>query len=92
MSSPKTQLLLVEDLPHQRASDPSTVLDELRLRLEQITGASSVEVAAQGVSTAVATLPARNARERDRLKALLSQHLDGWRVVETQQYNLPRTF
>ena len=92
MNSPSIQMLLVEDFAPKRASDQSIVLDELRARLEKITGVSTVEVAARGRSTAVATLPARNARERDRLKNLLTQHLEGWKVVEAQQYSLPQTF
>jgi hypothetical protein len=92
MNTPSTQVLLVEDFGHQRHSDPSTVLNELRTRLEEITGVSAVEVTARGLSSAVAVLPAKNQRESDRLKDLLKQKLDGWTVVEAQQYRLPQTF
>ena len=91
MDTPSTQVLLVEDLAHQRLSDPSTVIDELRARLEEITGASAVEVTSRGRSSAVAILPAKNQHESERLKNLLRQQLDGWKVVESQQFNLPRT-
>lgn len=91
MSTPSTEVLLVEEFGHQRQSDPSTALDELRARLEEITGLSA-EVTARGRSTAVAVLPAKNQRESDRLKDLLKQELDGWMVVEPSQYSLPQTF
>jgi hypothetical protein len=91
MDIPSTQVLLVEDLAHQRLSDPSTVMEELRARLEEITGASAVEVISRGRSSAVAILPAKSQRESERLKNLLRQQLDGWKVVEAQQFNLPRT-
>lgn len=92
MSTPSTQLLLVEQFGHQRHADPSVAMDELRVRVEEITGVSAVEVTARGESSVVAVLPARNQRESDRLKDLLRQQLDGWTVVEAQQYRLPQTF
>lgn len=84
--------MLVQEYPCQRASDSSVALEELRARVEGITGISSVELSSRGRSTAVATLPVRNAWEGDRLKDLLIQQLDGWKVVEAVQYSLPMTF
>lgn len=92
MDTLSTQVLLVEDLAHQHLSDPSAVMEELRARLEEITGANTVEVISRGRSSAVAFLPAKSQRESERLKNLLRQKLDGWKVVEAQQFNLPRTF
>lgn len=92
MNKPAVTFVLVENFPRQRVSDPSVAMADLRKRVEKITGIDTVEVLPRGSSTAVATLPARNAREGDRLKDLLAEKLDGWKVVEARQYSLPRTF
>lgn len=86
------QVLLLEELGHQRIYDASIVLDDLRSRLEEITGLSAIDVTPRGRSSAIVNLPARNRRESERMKDLLRHKLDGWKVVEAQQFNLPQTF
>lgn len=92
MKKAAVTIVLVEKFPHQRMSNPSVAMADLRKRVEKITGIDTVEVLPRGSSTAVATLPARNARDGDRLKDLLAEQLDEWQVVEAGNYSLPRTF
>jgi hypothetical protein len=92
MNKPAVTFVLVETFPRQHVSDPFVAMEDLRDRVQKITGIDTVELLPRGNSTAVATLPARNAREGDRLKDLLAEQLDGWQVVEPGQYSLPRTF
>lgn len=92
MNKPAVTFVLVEKFPRDRVSDRSVTIADLRERVEKITGINTVEVLPRGSSTVEATLPARNAREGDRLKDLLAEQLDGWKVVEAGQYSLPQTF
>lgn len=75
-----------------RADRRPVDLDDLQRRLSTLPGFDQVELQAHTPSTVVAKVPARNKRESDRLKALVNERLEGWRVIEEQSYSLPKTF
>lgn len=85
----RTNLLLVEDFKPGSAQPD---VDGLRQQLSSLPGFSEIELTANGRSTVSVSVPARNQRERDRLKALVNERVDGWRVIEEQRYGLPSTF
>jgi hypothetical protein len=87
---PRTNLLLVND--YKPAGKQPLDIDELRRKLSSLLGLDDVTLTPYTPSTVTASVPARNQRERDRLKALVNEKLDGWHVLEEQTYGLPKTF
>lgn len=76
-----------------RPSPPTGVdLNDLRRQLDAVPDLQGVEIASGGRSTVVASVPARNHRQKERLKALLGERIQGWRVIDEQKYQLPATF
>jgi len=90
IQKPRARLLLLKD--HEPGASIADDLDALAHDLEELLGSHDVELEAQGNSTVAASVPARNNRERERLKALVNDRLAGWRVIEEQGYRLPTTF
>lgn len=88
-SPPRARLLLLKDY---QAGMPALDLPELRSRLQTLPGFDEVELEPNGRSSVFASVPVRNQRECDRLKALVNDRIDGWRVIEEQTYQLPTTF
>lgn len=91
-STPRTKLLLVEDYVKEGAADTQPDVDGLRMQLLSLPGFDEVTLTPNGRSTVLASVPARNQRELDRLKTLVNERVDGWRVIEEQTYSLPKTF
>ncbi|MGO7265023.1 hypothetical protein [Rhizobium leguminosarum] len=87
--TPTTKLLLLDE--HQQ-SRPQNDYTELRRQLSSLPGFESVELTPNGRSTVFATVPAKNQRERERLKTLVNEKIKGWRVIEEQSYSLPSAF
>ncbi len=90
-SGKQARFLLLQDF-EPRADRPNIDLGDLQRRLSSLPGFAHVELEAGTPSTVVAKVPARNKRESDRLKALVNERLEGWRVIEEQRYSLPTTF
>ena len=89
-NDPRARLLLLRDYQPGQGSEPD--LDELHGKLRALPGFDGVELEPNGRSTVLASVPARNQRECDRLKALVNDHVDGWQVIEEQSYQVPTTF
>lgn len=89
-SDPHARLLLLKD--YEPGEGPEPDLGELKRKLRALPGFDEVELEPNGRSTVFASVPARNQRECDRLKALVNDRIDGWRVIEEQSYQLPTTF
>lgn len=85
-----TKLLLLEDYKPGRSPAPD--FEDLRKQLTSLPGIDSVTLTPNGRSTVFATVPTFDQRDGERLKALVNEHLRGWRVIEEQSYGLPRTF
>ncbi|MDB5584772.1 MAG: hypothetical protein JWR80_9948 [Bradyrhizobium sp.] len=68
---------------------PVTELSDLRAQLASVPDLSGVQVSPDGTSTVVATLPASNQRQKNRLTSLLTKSLRGWKVIEDSSYRLP---
>ena len=82
-------MLLLEDYkPDGEQPD----VDGLRRQLSSLPGFSEVELTPNTRSSVFVSVRARNQRELDNLKALVSEHVNGWRLVEEQSYDLPKTF
>ena len=89
-SDPRAKLLLLKDYKPGQGALPD--LGELRSKLRALPGFDEVELEHNGRSTVFASVPARNQRECDRLKALVNDKVDGWRVIEESSYQVPTTF
>jgi hypothetical protein len=89
-SDPRAKLLLLKDYQPHEESEPD--LGELHRKLSALPGFDQVELEPNGHSTVFASVPARNQRECDRLKALVNDRIDGWRVIEEHSYQVPTTF
>ena len=76
----------------QPAQAGGTDLSDLRRQLDGVPGLEGVKLAPQGTSTVVASVPAGNKRQRDRMRALLGGSVRGWRVIEDASYKAPSTF
>ncbi len=87
---PRTELLLINERNPGVERQPD--IDELLRSLRNLPGFDDVTLTPKTRSTVTASVPARNMRERDRLKALVNERVDGWHVLEEQAYQLPRTF
>jgi hypothetical protein len=86
---PRTSFVLLRDF---HPAGPHDGIDDLRRQLSNVPEFSDVELLRQGASTMVVSLPARNQRQKERLRHLLDDRLFGWRVIEEQAYRLPATF
>ncbi|MER8929191.1 hypothetical protein [Mesorhizobium sp. M0767] len=84
---PNTKLLLLQDYKPGRGITPD--YQELREQLVSLPGFDNVELTPTGRSGVFATVPARNELDRERLKALVNEKVQGWRVIEEQSYDLP---
>lgn len=81
--------LLKDYQPGQAAS---AGLADLRAQLDQVPDLRAVKLAPKGASTVLATLPASNQRQKSRLTTLISQSIQGWKVVMDSTYRLPTSF
>lgn len=70
----------------------SPQLSDLRAQLAAVPDLSGVTLSPEGTSTVVATLPATNQRQKNKLRSLLTQSLRGWKVIDDASYQLPATF
>jgi len=89
---PNTRLLLIEDYDGARGVEVESDLEGLREQLLKLPGFDLVELTQCGRQSVFAAVPARNQRERDRLKATVQERVKGWKLIEEQGYGLPRTF
>jgi hypothetical protein len=88
--APKARLVLLKDYKPHAAVDEK--LTDLRRQLQALPDFAEVELAPNGRSTVVASLPACDPRQRERLKALVNEKVAGWSVIEEASYSLPKTF
>jgi len=80
-------------LQHMAASgEAAGHITDLKRSIAHLSGTDDVEVEAESHTTVVASVPARNQREADRLRKLMSQKLKGWKLLTPQRYKVPRTF
>lgn len=86
-TAPFATIRLLKDF-HPRGAD-SSELSDLRAQLARVPDLSGVKLSPEGNSTVVATLPAANQRQKNRLKTLLSKSIHGWKVIEDSSYRLP---
>lgn len=86
---PRTNFVLLRDF-HAAASRDG--IDDLRRQLSDVPEFSDVRLIGQSASTIVVSLPAKNQRQKERLRHLLDDRLVGWQVIEEQAYRLPTTF
>ena len=86
---PKAKMLLMEDY---KAGVTQPDLNALREQLTGLPGFSDAELTPNGRSSVYVSVPARNQKECDQLKALINDKVDGWSVIEEQSYGLPKTF
>lgn len=89
---PTTRLLLIEDFDGARGVPVEPDLAGLREQLAKLPGFDLVELTPYGRQSVLAAVPARNQRERDRLKAMVLERVKGWKLIEEQSYGLPKTF
>ena len=89
---PSTRLLLIEDFDGARGGAIEPDLEGLREQLVKLPGFDLVELTPYGRQSVFAAVPARNQRERDRLKAMVLERVKGWKLSEEQSYGLPKTF
>jgi hypothetical protein len=86
---PNAKMLVIEDYkPGLTKPD----VDGLREKLTELPDFAEAELTPKGRSSVYVSVPARNENERDRLKALINEKIDGWSVIEEQSYGLPKTF
>jgi len=92
MANFRTKLVLLEDSsrrsPHQ--AQPDT--ERLRLQLSTLPELSEAELVPNTPSTVIATVPMNSPRDRERVKALINNKVDGWSVIEESSYSVPKTF
>jgi hypothetical protein len=88
---PRATLMLLKDFKKGDAGIESA-LEGLRAKLCDLPGFDDVELQPHGRSTVLASVKARNASDREQLKALVNEKVDGWQAIESQSYNLPKTF
>ena len=88
---PRSTLMLLKDFKKGDAAIESA-LEGLRAKLRDLPGFDDVELRPHGRSTVLASVKARNTRDRDRLKALVNEKVDGWQAIESHSYALPKTF
>lgn len=82
--------LLKEFVPAGRTD--GTELSDLREQLGDVPGFEGVELAPDGASTVVASVPTRNKRQTDMLRQTLGRCVRGWKVIDDASYRLPATF
>jgi hypothetical protein len=87
---PRTELLLINDCKPGVRRRPD--IPALLQRLRSLPGFDDVTLTPKTPSTVTASVLARNQRERDQLKALVNEQVDGWHVLEESTYDLPKTF
>lgn len=87
--TPRARLLLLKDF---KSSSSPTMIDDLRRQLMALPDLAHVDLEQNSKFTVLASVPARNQKQLDRLKALVSEKIKGWQVIEEQDYNLPATF
>ncbi|MEY2926637.1 MAG: hypothetical protein RL367_1114 [Pseudomonadota bacterium] len=66
--------------------------ENLRQQLSALPDFAEMELEKSGESGAFATVPARNQRQQDRLKALVKDSVAGWKLIEETSYSMPTTF
>ena len=86
---PNAKMLVVED--YKRGVTKPDV-DGLREKLIGLPEFADAELTPRGRSSVYVSVPARNQREREQLKTLINEKVDGWHVIEEQSYDLPKTF
>jgi hypothetical protein len=88
--TPRVKILLLKEFRNKAGWEQ--LIEELRGKLEALPDFEHVKLAPTGESVVEAWVPARNKMQRDRLKALVNDKIDGWSVLDEQPYGLPRTF
>jgi hypothetical protein len=86
----RTELLLINDYKPGGKRQPD--IEDLLHKLRSLPGFDDVTLTPKTRSTVTASVSARNVRERDRLKALVNELVDGWSVLEEQTYQVPKAF
>jgi hypothetical protein len=72
--------------------EASLQLSDLRAQLEAVPDLNGATLSPEGNSTVVATLPAINERQKNKLRSLLAKSVRGWKVIDDASYQLPATF
>ncbi len=88
MDIPRTTLLLFPSKFIADADDQE--ITRLEDRIKQTTGLQDLQLRRRGPAAVEFEFPARNARERERVRQLLADNLEGWSVGEKSTYSLPR--
>jgi hypothetical protein len=88
---PRASLTLLKDF---NKGEPAIefAVEGLRAKLCALPGFEDVRLTPHGHSTVIASVPARTARDRERLKTLINEKIEGWQAIESQSYSLPKTF
>lgn len=88
----RTRLVLLEDYDRRMPNQSTPDTEGLRKQLSSLPELGEVELAPDSQSTVIATVPMSSPRDREKVKALINEKVDGWRVIEESTYNLPKTF
>ena len=89
MDNPRAKLLLFPSDGFVQAS--AGEIDDLQARIAETTGLEDVALEPRGDAGVELSFPARNARERDRVRKLVDNEVDGWNVGEISTYALPKS-
>lgn len=87
---PRARIRLLKDFQYLDGLEVAMV--DLKKQLSQEPALEGIELSPEGMSTVVATVPARNQRQKDRFKELLGKTIRGWKVIDDGSYSLPATF
>ncbi|MCO5162218.1 MAG: hypothetical protein M9939_13860 [Mesorhizobium sp.] len=92
MNEFRTRLVLLEDYARRSPNQASPDTADLKKKLSSLPELGEVELAPDSQSTVIATVPMKSPRDREKVKALINEKVDGWQVIEESTYNLPKTF
>lgn len=87
---PRAKIRLLKDFQYLEGLDVAMI--DLKKQLSEEPALDGVELSAEGMSTVVASVPARNQRQKDRFKELLGKTIRGWKVIDEGSYRRPTTF
>jgi hypothetical protein len=88
----RTRLVLLEDYAHRVPNQAGPDTESLKKQLSHLPELGEVELAPDSQSTVIATVPMNSPRDREKVKALINEKVDGWQVIEESSYGLPKTF
>ncbi len=87
---PRAKIRLLKDF--QPLEGLGVAMVDLKRQISEELALEGVELTQEGMSTVVASVPARNQRQKDRFKELLGKTIRGWKIIDEGSYRLPTTF